>query len=102
MANYMSSEIKSKITTLVAATLRVDETMICRDTNFVGDLAADSLDLVTVILAIEEEFDVSIYDEDAAEILTVGQMIEYVSFALTVKAPITAGYPLSGGRVSLR
>jgi acyl carrier protein len=83
----MNSEMESQITALVAATLRVEQTMVRRDTTFKGDLAADSLDCVALILAVEDEFGIDIYDEDAAEILTVGQMIEYVAFALAAKAP---------------
>jgi acyl carrier protein len=83
----MDSAMESQITALVAATLHVDQTMVRRGTTLRGDLAADSLDCVALILAIEDEFGVDIHDEDAAEILTVGQMIEYVGFALAAKAP---------------
>lgn len=87
----MSSGIESEITALVATTLHVDQTMVRPDTTFAGDLAADSLECVTLILAIEDEFGVDIYDEDAAEILTVGQMIEYVAFAVAAKTPTVTG-----------
>ena len=83
----MSSGIESQIVALIAATLHVDESMIRRDMGFVSDLGADSLSTVALIMAIEDEFRVDIYDEDAAEILTVGQMIEYVSAAIAIKEP---------------
>jgi acyl carrier protein len=86
----VSSGIESRITALVATTMRVDQTIVHRDTSFGGDLAADSLSCVELILEIENEFAVDIYDEDAAEILTVGQMIEYVAFAVAAKAPPVA------------
>jgi acyl carrier protein len=81
----MSSGIESQITALIAATLRVDEAMIRRDATLAGDLGADSLDFVALVLALEDEFKVDIHDEEAAEILTVEEMIEYVAFAVAVK-----------------
>jgi acyl carrier protein len=83
----MSSGIESRITALIAATLRVDEAMVGRNATLAGDLGADSLDFVALILAIEDEFKVDIHDEEAAEILTVEEMIEYVTFAVAVKEP---------------
>jgi acyl carrier protein len=88
--NLMSSEIETRITALIAATLRVDQASIRRDSSFARDLAASSLDSVTLILAVEDEFGVDIHDEDAAEILTVEQMIEYVTLALAVQEPTVA------------
>ncbi len=96
----MRCGIESQVTLLVASMFNVDHATINCDTTFAGDLAADSLDLVALILAIEEEFQIDIHDEEAAEILTVGQMIEYASFQLAVKAPTVAGS--SGGAVSLQ
>jgi acyl carrier protein len=96
----MSSGIESQIAALVATTLHVDQTMVRPEMSFAGDLGADSLDSVTLILAIEDEFRIDIHDEDAAEILTVGQMIEYVAFALAVRAPSASGS--SSAAVGLR
>jgi acyl carrier protein len=81
----MSTRIESQIRSLVASTLRVDEAMIRPDTTLAGDLGADSLDLVSLVLAIEDQFQVDIHDEEAAEILTVEEMIEHVTFALVLK-----------------
>jgi acyl carrier protein len=81
----MSSGIESQIAALIAASLQVDESTIRRDMSFVTDLGADSLACVVLILAIEDEFQVDIHDEDAAELLTVGHMIEYVSSALALE-----------------
>src|SRR4029453_14392418 len=78
----MNSRIASKVAALIASTLHVDPAMVCDHATLAGDLAADSLDLVSLILAIEDEFHVDIHDEDAAEILTVEQMIDYVTLAL--------------------
>jgi acyl carrier protein len=81
----MSIGIESQIRSLVAATLRVDEAMIRPEATLAGDLGADSLDLVSLILAIEDQFHVDIHDEEAAEILTVEQMVEHVAFALALE-----------------
>jgi acyl carrier protein len=81
----MNSQIESRITTLIASTLRVDQAIVRGRATFADDLAADSLALVSLILAVEDEFQIDIHDDEAAEILTVEQMVEYVSFALAVK-----------------
>jgi acyl carrier protein len=99
--NHMSNPIESQIVALIASTLHVDETAIRRDTSIVGTLAADSLDLVSLILAIEDEFRIDIPDEEAAEILTVAQLIEYVTFAQAIKEP-AASRPNLGRRAALR
>jgi acyl carrier protein len=98
----VSSRIESEVTALVATTLGVDETMVRRDTTFAGNLGADSLDCVALILAIEDEFRIDIHDEDAAEILTVGQMIEYVRCALSDQEPTVTRRSSSEGTVGLR
>ena len=97
----MGSGIESQITALIVSMFQVDPTMVRRNTTFATDLGADSLDCVVLIMAIEDAFDVEIHDEDAAEILTVGQMIEYVVFALATKMPAIARSN-SGGAVGLR
>jgi acyl carrier protein len=98
----VSSEMESQVMAVIAATLRVDQTMVGRDTTFAGGLAADSLDCVTLILAIEDEFRIDIHDEDAAEILTVGQMIEYVASALSEKERRIMSRAKNAGTVGLR
>ncbi len=66
-----------RIRSLVAEQLGVDEKDIDLDTTF-DDLNADSLDVVELIMAFEEEFDMEIPDEDAEKIKTVGDAVEYV------------------------
>jgi acyl carrier protein len=80
--NLMSSSIDARITALIATTLHVEEEAVGREMSIASELGADSLDVVTLILAIEDEFHVDIHDEDAAEMLTVGQLIDYVKVAL--------------------
>jgi acyl carrier protein len=56
----------------------VDKGEITRDTSFVNDLNADSLDTVELVMEFEDEFEISIPDEDAEKIQTVGQAIDYI------------------------
>lgn len=98
----MRDEIESRITLLVASTLHVDQATIGRHTTFAGDLAADSLDLVALILAVEDEFQVDIHDEEAAEILTIGEMIQYVAFALADKESTVATRSKGAAELHLR
>jgi acyl carrier protein len=98
----MNSTLESQLIALIASTLHVDQTVVRPAATLAGDLAADSLDMVSLILAIEDEFQVDIHDEEAAELLTVEQMIEYVSFAIAAKEPTVAGRSNSGGALSLR
>ena len=99
--NLMSKPIESRIVALISATLHVAETAIRRDTRIAGTLGADSLALVSLIMAIEDEFQIDIPDEEAAEILTVAQLIEYVTFAQAIKET-AAIRPHLGRRAALR
>ena len=75
----MSSEaIEAKIKTIVAGQLGRDEAEITRESSFVNDLNADSLDTVELVMEFEDEFDVTIPDDEAEMIQTVGQAIDYV------------------------
>ena len=75
------SEIEAKVTEIVSKQMGVDESKITRDTSFVNDLNADSLDTVELVMELEDEFETSIPDEDAEKIQTVGQAVEYISTA---------------------
>jgi acyl carrier protein len=99
--NFVSNPIESQIVALIASTLHVDETAIRRDTSIADAIGEDSLGFVSLILAIEDEFQVDIPDEEAAEILTVAQLIEYVTFAQAIKET-AASRPNPGRRVALR
>jgi acyl carrier protein len=83
----MSHDVDLQVSALIAAMWRLEGKTIRRDATLVGDLGADSLQLVELILAVEDEFRIDIPDEDAAEISTVQQMIEYVTVALALQAP---------------
>ena len=67
-----------KIKSIVVDQLGVDEDQVREDASFVDDLGADSLDTVELIMALEEEFDIEIPDEDAQKIKTVKDVIEYI------------------------
>ncbi|MBE3090700.1 MAG: acyl carrier protein [Candidatus Atribacteria bacterium] len=72
-------EAMDKIKKIIVDQLGVDESKISEDSSFVDDLGADSLDIVELIMAFEEEFDIEIPDEDAEKIKTVGDAIKYLS-----------------------
>ena len=67
-----------KIRDIIVEQLSVDESMVTMDTNLMKDLEADSLDAVEIIMAIEEEFDIEIPDEDAEKFQLVGDLVKYV------------------------
>ncbi len=71
-------EIQEKVVSIVAEQMGVDKGEINRETNFVNDLNADSLDTVELVMEFEDEFETSIPDEDAEKITTVGQAIDFI------------------------
>lgn len=75
----MSREnITAKVTAIIVDKLGVDESEIQIESNFINDLGADSLDTVELIMELEKEFDLSIPDEDAEKIATVGNAVDYL------------------------
>ncbi len=70
--------IQERVAEIVAEQMGVDKAQVTRETSFVNDLGADSLDTVELVMEFEDEFDISIPDEDAEKIQTVGQAIDYV------------------------
>jgi len=71
-------EIETKVIEIVAEQMGVDKSEITRETSFVNDLNADSLDTVELVMEFEDEFELSIPDEEAEKIQTVGQAIDYI------------------------
>lgn len=71
-------EIEQKVIRIISEQLGIEKEKIKTETSFVNDLAADSLDIVELVMRFEEAFDISIPDEDAEKIQTVGQAIEYI------------------------
>jgi len=72
-------EIEDKVFTIVSEQMGVDKAEISRETSFVNDLNADSLDTVELVMEFEDEFEMSIPDEEAEKIKTVGQAIDYIA-----------------------
>jgi len=76
------SDILEKVKKIIAEQLDVPEADIVPSASFVDDLGADSLDQVELIMAMEEEFNISIPDEDAEKITTVKDAVDYITKAL--------------------
>ena len=76
------SDIEGKVIRMICEQLDVPEEDVVPKASFVDDLGADSLDQVELIMAMEEEFDISIPDEDAENIATVQNAIDYIKKAL--------------------
>ena len=70
--------IEQRVKKIVAEQLGVNEAEIKNESSFVDDLGADSLDTVELVMEFEEEFDITIPDEEAEKIQTVGQAIDYI------------------------
>lgn len=71
-------EILDRVKEIIVDQLGVDEEEVTPQASFVDDLGADSLDIVELIMAFEEEFDLEIPDEDAEKISTVGDAVNYI------------------------
>lgn len=76
------ADIEERVKRIICEQLDVEEKDVVPTASFVDDLGADSLDQVELIMAMEEEFDVSISDDDAEKIATVQDAINYVKKAL--------------------
>lgn len=70
--------VEDKVLDIIACQLGVQKDKLTRDKSFIYDLAADTLDHIELIMAVEEEFELCIIDEDAERINTVGDLVEYV------------------------
>ena len=70
--------ILDRVKKIIAEQLGVDADEVTMDSSFVDDLGADSLDIVELIMALEEDFDIEIPDEDAEKIASVGDVVEYI------------------------
>lgn len=74
-------EIESKVIDIVAEQMGADKAKITRETSFVDDLNADSLDTVELVMEFEDEFETSIPDDQAEKIQTVGQAVDFIKQA---------------------
>ena len=73
-----TADIESKVKSIIADQLGVGEDEIKPESSFIEDLGADSLDIVELVMAMEEEFEVEIPDEEAENIKSVGDAINYI------------------------
>lgn len=73
-----SEEIFEKVKEIIVEQLGVAETAVTMEASFIDDLGADSLDIVELIMALEEEFDMEIPDEDAEKIVSVSDVVDYI------------------------
>ncbi len=73
-----AEEVFEKIKGIIVEQLGVAETAVTMEASFIDDLGADSLDIVELIMALEEEFDMEIPDNDAEKVVTVGDVVDYI------------------------
>ncbi len=85
MADIDVQAVETKVIEIVSEQMGVDKTEINRETSFINDLNADSLDTVELVMEFEDEFDMSIPDEEAEKIQTIGAAIDYIVGAAKVK-----------------
>ena len=72
------AKIEEKVSQIVSEQMGIDKSELTRETSFVDDLNADSLDTVELVMEFEDEFEMSIPDEEAEKIRTIGQAIDYI------------------------
>ena len=73
-----SEEVFEKVKNIIVEQLGATESSVTMEASFIDDLGADSLDIVELIMALEEEFDLEIPDSDAEKVVTVGDVVEYI------------------------
>ena len=73
-----SEEVFEKVKGIIVEQLGVADTAVTMEASFIDDLGADSLDIVELIMALEEEFDTEIPDADAEKIVTVSDVVDYI------------------------
>jgi len=78
--------ISNKVIEIISEQMGVDKSEITRETSFINDLNADSLDTVELVMEFEDEFDMSIPDEEAEKIQTVGAAVDYILKAAKSKS----------------
>ena len=73
-----SEEVFEKVKETIIEQIGVTDTAVTMEASFIDDLGADSLDIVELVMAIEEEFDIEIPDSDAEKVVTVGDVVDYI------------------------
>jgi acyl carrier protein len=77
--------VEQRVIEIVCEHLAVNKETVTRNTSFIEDIGADSLDIVELVMELEEEFDIQIPDDQAEKIKTVGEAIDYIENAIKVK-----------------
>jgi acyl carrier protein len=75
----MEEELFEKVKDVIVEQLNVEESEVTEEASFIDDLGADSLDIVELVMALEDTFDMKIPDEEAESIKTVGDAVSYIS-----------------------
>ena len=87
--------VEERVIEIVSEQMGVSKDQVSRETSFINDLGADSLDTVELVMELEEEFDITIPDEKAEQIQTVGQAVDYI------KQHLDNGKPADGQSANL-
>ena len=74
----MSESVEQRVRDIIVKELGVNEEQVTIDAKFIDDLGADSLDIVELVMAFEEEFGIEVPDEDAEKLVSVGDVVRYV------------------------
>jgi acyl carrier protein len=74
----VASSIEQRVVEIVSENLGVSKESVTRQTRFIEDIGADSLDIVELVMELEEEFEITIPDEQAEKIKTVGEAVDYI------------------------
>jgi acyl carrier protein len=81
----VASTTEERVIEIVCENLGVNKEQVTRNTSFIEDVGADSLDIVELVMELEEEFEITIPDEEAEKIKTVGEAIDYIDRELAKK-----------------
>lgn len=73
-----TEEVLEKVKVIIVEQLGVSASAVTLEASFIDDLGADSLDIVELVMALEEEFDIEIPDADAEKVVAVGDVVEYI------------------------
>ncbi|MGA1841183.1 MAG: acyl carrier protein [bacterium] len=79
----MAETVKNKVTKIIVDQLGVNEKEVTPQASFIEDLGADSLDIVELVMALEEEFDIEISDEEAEKITKVQEAVDFIQSHVT-------------------
>lgn len=79
-------QLAAKVTTIIEERLGVEKALVVPEANLLDDLGADSLDVVELVMALEEEFGIEVPDEDVEGIRTIGDIVQYVGSRIEATA----------------